>query len=107
VALLSLILPHIQIDFELTSWQTDQVAMSIFAGQMAGCFVMGALADAIGRRPCSIMASAMVAGLHSLPGVRLLTMRTFCSARLSSPFCNWWTILAVIIERCFDCKITR
>jgi MFS family permease len=50
VAMLSLILPHIRNEFGLTSWQTDQVAMSIFAGQMAGCFLMGGLADAIGRR---------------------------------------------------------
>jgi len=48
--MLSLILPHIRNEFGLTSWQTDQVAMSIFAGQMAGCFLMGGLADAIGRR---------------------------------------------------------
>lgn len=61
VALLSLILPHIQIEFELTNSQTDMVAVSIFAGQMVGCFFMGALADKIGRRPSSIIASAMVA----------------------------------------------
>ena len=61
VALLSLILPHVQVEFALTSWETDQVAMSIFAGQMLGCFLMGALADAVGRKPCTIIATAMVA----------------------------------------------
>jgi MFS family permease len=61
VALLSLILPHIRVEFGLTSWETDKVAMSIFAGQMLGCFVMGSLADAIGRKPCSIIANVMVA----------------------------------------------
>ena len=45
VALLSLILPHVKNEFNLTNWETDKVAMSIFAGQMFGCFVMGALAD--------------------------------------------------------------
>ncbi|ACO69824.1 major facilitator superfamily [Micromonas commoda] len=61
VALLSLILPHVKNEFNLTNWETDKVAMSIFAGQMFGCFVMGALADSFGRKPCSIIASALVA----------------------------------------------
>ena len=60
VALLSLILPHIRAEFGLTSWETDKVAMSIFAGQMLGCFVMGSLADAVGRKPCSIIANVLV-----------------------------------------------
>ena len=60
VALLSLILPHIRVEFGLTSWETDKVAMSIFAGQMLGCFVMGSLADAIGRKPCSIIALSLI-----------------------------------------------
>ena len=37
------------------------MAMSIFAGQMFGCFVMGALADSFGRKPCVIAASVLVA----------------------------------------------
>ena len=61
VALLSLILPHVKNEFNLTNWETDKVAMSIFAGQMFGCFVMGALADSFGRKPCVIAASVLVA----------------------------------------------
>ena len=60
VALLSLILPHVKNDFQLTSNQTDRVAMSIFFGQMLGCFVMGALADKAGRKPCGVIANVLV-----------------------------------------------
>ena len=61
VALLSLVLPHIRAEFNLNGFETDQVAVSIFAGQMAGCFVLGKLADVRGRRPCAILASFLVA----------------------------------------------
>ena len=61
VALLSLILPHIRAEFSLSAAETDRVAMSIFFGQMLGCFVMGALADRLGRKPCGVVANALVA----------------------------------------------
>ena len=61
VALLSLILPHIRAEFGLSVDETDRVAMSIFLGQMLGCFVMGALADRLGRKPCGVVANALVA----------------------------------------------
>ena len=60
VALLSLILPHIRAEFSLSADETDRVAMSIFFGQMLGCFVMGALADRLGRKPCGVVANALV-----------------------------------------------
>ena len=61
VALLSLILPHIRAEFSLSAAETDRVAMSIFFGQMLGCFLMGALADRLGRKPCGVVANALVA----------------------------------------------
>ena len=61
VALLSLILPHIRAEFSLSADETDRVAMSIFFGQMLGCFAMGALADRLGRKPCGVVANALVA----------------------------------------------
>ena len=61
VALLSLILPHVRAEFGLSADETDRVAMSIFLGQMLGCFVMGALADRLGRKPCGVVANALVA----------------------------------------------
>ena len=60
VALLSLILPHIRAEFSLSAAETDRVAMSIFFGQMLGCFLMGALADRLGRKPCGVVANALV-----------------------------------------------
>jgi hypothetical protein len=52
---------------------------------------------------CRIVAAQV--WLHSLPGVRLFAAQVWLHS-LPGVRLVTWTILAVVINRCFDCKIT-